>query len=747
MPDPDVSLVVPVRDEAGNLAPLVAEIRAALDASGLAWELFIVDDGSTDGSWAEIEAESRADGRVTGIRHDRGQGKSAALLTGFARTHGRAVVMLDGDGQDDPAEIPRLVAALGRDGGGPALVNGWKKPRLDPWHKNLQSRLFNWLVGRVTGLALHDHNCGLKAIHGDVARRLDLPTDMHRFIPVLVWLGGRDVIEVPVRHRPRVRGASKYGPGRFLAGLAGLRRVAATMPASPRCRLRESRGRLRRAAYAILVAVAAGAVLGRIGAVASVDRTAWEGQLVEQAVARAVASGAPVDEASIRARIAREKRLLRPFLSANDRSRWLAIRALVERGTFAIDDIVVEPGWDTIDAVVHPDASGRPRLYSSKPPLLSVLCAGPYWLLHRLTGWTLGDHPFEMGRMLMVVFGLAPLIAAIVFTCRLVEDVGATDWGRLWGAALAACGTFLTTFAVVLTNHVPAAACTAASAWFAHRIAAHGGRSWATFAAAGLWAALAAAFEFPALAWLAAVLAIAARCDLRRTLVAAVPAAAVVAAASLGTNWLAHGELLPPYAHRAAVDASSRPAAAAGDSWNPDNWYDYRIRLANGRVLESYWRSPKGVDGGEPSRAVYAWHALVGHHGILSLTPAWLLVIPGLFLLRARGRRGRAGEADLAAAIGAVSIVVIAFYLSRGQHDRNYGGMTSGFRWAFWLAPLWVAAAVPAADRLAHWRLGRAVALVLLALSVVSVAFPTWNPWTRPWVEAWLDHAGWLAPR
>ena len=746
MPDPDVSLVVPVRDEAGNLAPLVAEIRAALDASGLAWELFIVDDGSTDGSWAEIEAESRADGRVTGIHHDRGQGKSAALLTGFARTRGRAVVMLDGDGQDDPAEIPRLVAALGRDGGGPALVNGWKKPRLDPWHKNLQSRLFNWLVGRVTGLALHDHNCGLKAIHGDVARRLDLPTDMHRFIPVLVWLGGRGVIEVPVRHRPRVRGASKYGPGRFLAGLAGLRRVAATMPASPRCRLRESRGRLRRAAYAILVTVAAGAVLGRIGAVASVDRTAWEGQLVEQAVARAVASGAPVDEASIRARIAREKRLLRPFLSANDRSRWLAIRALVERGTFAIDDLVVEPGWDTIDSVVHPDASGRPRLYSSKPPLLSVLCAGPYWLLHRLTGWTLGNHPFEMGRMLMVVFGVAPLIAAIVFTCRLVEAVGSTDWGRLWGAALAACGTFLTTFAVVLTNHVPAAACTAASAWFVHRIAAHGGRSWATFAAAGLWAALAAAFEFPALAWLAAVLAIAARCDLRRTLVAAVPAAAVVAAASLGTNWLAHGELLPPYAHRAAVDATFRPAAA-GDSWNPDNWYDYRIRLSNGRVLESYWRSPKGVDGGEPSRAVYAWHALVGHHGILSLTPAWLLVIPGLFLLRARGRRGRAGEADLAAAIGAVSIVVIAFYLSRGQHDRNYGGMTSGFRWAFWLAPLWVAAAVPAADRLAHWRLGRAVALVLLALSVVSVAFPTWNPWTRPWVEAWLDHAGWLAPR
>ncbi|MFM7108124.1 MAG: hypothetical protein ACKOZU_05920, partial [Planctomycetaceae bacterium] len=477
---------------------------------------------------------------------------------------------------------------------------------------------------------------------------------------------------------------------------------------------------------------------------ASVDRIALERRLVEDAVARAAAGGLEVDAAAIRARIEREKRLLRPFLSANDRSRWLTVRALVERGTFAIDDLVAEPGWDTIDAVVHADATGRRRLYSSKPPLLSVLCAGPYWALHRLTGWTLGDHPFEMGRMLMVVFGLLPLAVAVTFTCRLVETIGATDWGRLWSAALAACGTFLTTFAVVLTNHVPAAACTAVSAWLVLRIRGAGARSWATFAAAGFWAALAAAFELPALTWLAAALVLAARADVRRTLAGAVPAAVVVAAAALGTNWLAHGVALPPYAYRAPAPAPAASTPAEGESWNPGNWYDYRIRLPNGRMLASYWRAPKDVDRGEPSRAAYAWHSLVGHHGILSLTPAWLLVVPGLLLLRSRGPRGRSGDADLALAIALVSGAVIAFYLARPQADRNYGGMTSGFRWAFWLAPLWVAAAVPAADRLARSRIGRGLGLALLALSVVSVAYPTWSPWTRPWLEAWLDHAGWL---
>ena len=181
-----------------------------------------------------------------------------------------------------------------------------------------------------------------------------------------------------------------------------------------------------------------------------------------------------------------------------------------------------------------------------------------------------------------------------------------------------------------------------------------------------------------------------------------------------------------------------------GASWNPGNWYDYELPLANGRTLTSYWRAPQGVDRGEPSRAAYALHVLVGHHGILSLTPAWLLVIPGLLVLAGDGRRGDRFHGRLAAAIATVSVAVLAFYIMRPQADRNYGGMASGFRWVFWLAPLWLAAVVPAADRLSRTSLGRGIGLVLLAMSVLSVAYPTWNPWTLPWLHQWLIHGGWV---
>jgi hypothetical protein len=769
MNTPAASVVVPVRDEAGNIAPLVAELRAALEAAGIAWELFLVDDGSTDASWAEISSAESSDPRIRGIRLEQRRGKSAALAAGFALARGERVVMLDGDGQDDPGEIPRMLALLAGERARADFVNGWKTPRLDPWHKTMPSRVFNWLVGLFTGLWLHDHNCGLKAFHRDVLERLALSEGMHRFMPVLAAAEGFRVMEVPVHHRPRIRGSSKYGVARFFHGLRDLARVAVRVRGRVRPvatpRRGESRARLRRGVCTLLATMALATVLGRIGAVASVDRIGLEKKLVADAVAKAQAAGERVDAEAARLTIERDKRLVRPFLSGNDRSRWLTIRGLVERGSFAIDELVVEPGWDTIDAVVHPDAAGHLRLYSSKPPLLSVICAGPYWLLSRLTGWTLGDHPFEMGRMLLVVYGLLPLAVFMLFTFGLVERIGTTDWGRLWAAGLTAGGTLLNTFAIVLTNHVPAAACTAASAWFVHRIAADGLRSRTAFAAAGAAAALAAAFELPALAWLAAVLGLLASCDLRRTVTAALPPVLIVAAAALATNWLAHGTIAPPYAHRAAAVAPLPPGVVLrdGESWNPANWYDYELRLPNGKLLTSYWRAPQGIDRGEPSLATYAWHALVGHHGMFSLTPAWLLAIPGIGLLAARAGRmptrsgtrgepsatdpGGVGTARLAWAVAAVSVVVVAFYLARPPLDRNYGGTSSGFRWSFWMAPLWVMATVPAADRLAGGRLGRGLALCLLGLSVVSVAYPTWSPWTAPWLQQWLTHAGWLGGR
>lgn len=750
MTKPIISLVIPVRNEAGNIGPLVSEIQQAMERAKLSWELFIVDDGSTDTSWDEIDRIAQ-DPRINGIKLDHGQGKTAALAIGFARCQGQAYAMLDGDGQDDPAEIPRMLTMLQphESSTSPAadLVNGWKTPRLDPWHKTFPSRVFNRLVSWMTGLHLHDHNCGLKVMRSDVARELTLIDDMHRFIPVMASSKGFRVVEVPIHHRPRVRGTSKYGVSRFFRGFFDLLRVAIIVrsgsqfqrshvhdPASNRFWI-----------YAILATVVLGSVLGRLGAVSSVDKIALEKRLVADAITKATQSGIEFDEDVLRQRIETSKRLIRPFLSANDRSRWLTIRALVEHGSFRIDQLVSEPGWDTIDAVAHPDASGHLHLYSSKPPIIAVLAAGPYWLLNRLTGWTLGDHPFEMGRMLMVLFGLIPLGLLIFFTAHIVDRLGHTDWGRMWSVALIAAGTFLTTFAIVLTNHLLAAVCAAASLWILLKIHLDSARSWSIFFCAGLTAALTAAFELPALSWLVVVLLMLFLVDKRNTAFAALPAAAGVAALFFFTNWVAHDTLVPPYGHRGSGEAIA--VNPPGATWNPNNWYDYSWPRPDGRIVSSYWRSPGGIDKGEQSITTYAFHVLIGHHGIFSLTPAWLLVIPGLLYLRSPHHDTPSPQAHIfkrriAVAITVVSVAVICFYLSRPQLDRNYGGMTSGFRWAFWLAPLWVAAVVPAADQLAKSFWGRYCAIVLLFFSVLSAAFPTWNPWTLPWLHQWLMHIG-----
>lgn len=735
MPHDPISLVIPARDEAGNVGPLMAEIAGVLDAASIPWEAIVVDDGSTDGTAAEIAAAAVADPRVRPLRFERPRGKSAAIERGIATAAHATIVMLDGDGQDDPAEIPKLLSRLDE---GAGLANGWKHPRHDPWRKTFPSRVFNLIVGMFTGLPLHDHNCGLKAFRAEVFRGVPLPEGMHRFLPVLAASRGHRVVEVPVHHRPRVRGRTKYGPSRFVSGLVDLVRFTADLPRIGRdgtvgrlVAFRHAPGEptaaLRRAVVGMLCTIACFMAAGRLASVASVDKLALEKRLVDDLVKREQSAGRTIERAEAADRIRRDKRLLRPFLSANDRSRWLTARALVEKGTFAIDELVVEPGWDTIDAVAHADASGRLRLYSSKPPLLSVLVAGPYWLVHRLTGWTLADHPFTIGRSLMVLFGLVPFAAMVLASARLAERVGTTDWGRLYAAAFIAFGTFLLTFTTVLNNHLPAAACTAISAIAVWRIWMEGERSAVAFLSAGFFSSLAAAFDLPAAAWTAVAFAACLACDPRKTISVFLPSAAIVAAAAIGTNRLAHGTWLPAYAHR----------------HGPDSWYRYKIELPNGRVLTSYWENPSGVDRGEPSPARYAFHALVGHHGIFSLTPAWLLVPGGLAVLAGRGdRRLRLA----AAAVAAVSVAVLAFYLTRSQPDRNYGGTASGFRWAFWLAPLWAAAVAAAADRLSTTRAGRVVAFLLLGLSVFSVAYPAWNPWTHPWPYAWMESAGWTGP-
>lgn len=217
-----LTVVVPVYNEVESLPALHAEATAVLDCHGFDAEMLFVDDGSRDGSWGIIRELAESDPRVRGIRFRRNFGKAAALQAGFAEARGDVVVTMDADLQDDPAEIPRL---LGKIENGLGVVSGWKKERHDPWHKVLPSRLFNWAVSRLTGVDLHDHNCGLKAYRREVFDEVRLYGELHRFVPVLAAARGWTVGEIVVNHRPREHGQSKYGVGRLLKGLLDLMTV------------------------------------------------------------------------------------------------------------------------------------------------------------------------------------------------------------------------------------------------------------------------------------------------------------------------------------------------------------------------------------------------------------------------------------------------------------------------------------------------------------------------------------------
>lgn len=210
----DLSIVVPIYNEVDNLAELDREIHQALAEWGGAYEVIYVDDGSSDGSFAALAQLAAAGKPVRVIKLSRNFGQTAALAAGIAASRGASVALMDGDRQNDPADIPRMMAARGE---GYELVAGWRAARRDPWwSRRLPSMAANWLIGRATGVRLHDYGCTLKVLDGELARSLRLYGEMHRFLPVLVDdLGGR-IFEMKVHHRPRVAGVSKYGLSRIV---------------------------------------------------------------------------------------------------------------------------------------------------------------------------------------------------------------------------------------------------------------------------------------------------------------------------------------------------------------------------------------------------------------------------------------------------------------------------------------------------------------------------------------------------
>ena len=210
-----LSLVIPVFNEEESLGELRAEIDRVAAQQRYDLEILFVDDGTTDRSWEQIRNLAAKDSRVRGIRFRRNFGKAAALNAGFRAASGDIILTLDADLQDDPAEIPNFLKRLDE---GNDVVSGWKKVRHDPWHKVLPSRVFNWMVSRMTGVKLHDHNCGMKCYRRAVIDEVQLYGELHRFVPVLAAARGWKVGELVIQHRARKHGYSKYGVRRFVKG-------------------------------------------------------------------------------------------------------------------------------------------------------------------------------------------------------------------------------------------------------------------------------------------------------------------------------------------------------------------------------------------------------------------------------------------------------------------------------------------------------------------------------------------------
>ena len=420
-------------------------------------------------------------------------------------------------------------------------------------------------------------------------------------------------------------------------------------------------------------------------------------------------------------------------------------RALVDNGTYAIGHREIDPatgkyvdrgictaeGWITIDKVLHPETH---EFYSSKPPLLATLLAGEYWLLHHLFGWSITHQLAEVVRTILLTINGLPLVIYWILLARLVEQFGTTDWGRLYVLAAGCFATFLTTFAITLNNH-SVAACSALFALYPVLQIWYGGRRGAgLFLAAGFFAGFAAVNELPAASLAAALFLLLLFRAPVRTLLLFVPAAAVPVAAALVTNYLAIGQLRPAYSEFGGP------------------WYEFE---------GSHWTLlGHGIDWAylSESKAMYAFHVLIGHHGIFSLTPIFLLTLAGMIcgLVMRRHRPAEATELEkhnegtpklkmVALLTPFVSIVVVGFYVAWvNDRNRNYGGWTSGLRWLMWLTPLWLLTMLPVADWLARHRWGRGLAYVLLGISVLSVSYPALNPWRHPWLYKFLETHEWI---
>ena len=218
----ELSIIIPVFNEEESILELIAEIHGAMKDSTAKYEVIFIDDGSNDDSYDKIRSLADKDSRIIGVRFRRNYGKAAALSEGFRISGGMMVVTMDSDLQDDPSEIPALMEKLNE---GYDVISGWKKNRKDPWTKKIPSKIFNLVTRMMSGIRIHDFNCGLKIYRSEVVKTVKVYGELHRYIPVLAKLAGFRVSELIVNHRPREFGKTKFGASRFLKGFFDLATV------------------------------------------------------------------------------------------------------------------------------------------------------------------------------------------------------------------------------------------------------------------------------------------------------------------------------------------------------------------------------------------------------------------------------------------------------------------------------------------------------------------------------------------
>lgn len=409
------------------------------------------------------------------------------------------------------------------------------------------------------------------------------------------------------------------------------------------------------------------------------------------------------------------------FFSANDRSRWCTVWSLVHRGTYQIDEIIERPGWDSIDKV---RVDGH--FYSTKPALYPTLVAGLYHLGRVSIGLDLDGHPHATIRVLLGLVNLLPWILALVAFAALLERLSSDPTIRTIVLLVASVGTFLTPFLITLNNHTPAAVAALITLWAVWPIWSHSRDDTARneppavwrYAVAGFFAAWTTCNELPAFPFSTAIALVCLRASPLRTFSAFVPAALIPLAAFFATTWISTGSPLPFYT-KFGTDA-------------------YRY-VHEG--IPSYWMDPTGIDRGAEPWWLYLFHCTIGHHGILSLSPIFLLTLVGWWTgLKRRTTLGPQWELQLLGLI--LTGWILAFYLAQTK-SYNYGGNTAGLRWAFWLIPFWLVGLIPALTGRVGLLGSRLLVAPLLAVSVFSAWYPARNPWQPPWLQVALQQLGW----